>query len=272
MIENKLELLKLTKQSRLIEGFGTRIESSLVLRLISELLVEENVDLSSLSENDLIQIFKKHQINADLKEIEELLQHLRSPTYNKCDLSVELLDKISSSFIAFYTQEKTRSLSFFNVILFCLFIAACIIYYVGDKLIHPAVAKVTYFSNKSLEGAPFGTFFEPLPDVDFGMDGPKKGMPTDNFSIRYESILVAKSEGIYNLSVLSDDGVRVYIDDALVLDFWVPQDSITHKKSIPLSKGEHRLRIEYFEGLVGAKLHFKVTDPEGNSPTFKTPE
>jgi nitrous oxidase accessory protein NosD len=62
--------------------------------------------------------------------------------------------------------------------------------------------------------------------------------------------------GTYDLSVTSDDGVRVWLDDRLILEDW----SIHGAKEdhLPLTGGRHRLRLEYFQNTGAATLEVQI--------------
>jgi nitrous oxidase accessory protein NosD len=51
--------------------------------------------------------------------------------------------------------------------------------------------------------------------------------------------------GSYMLRTISDDGIRVFVDDKLVIDDWTVHESAVHEA--PLAPGRHRLRVEYFQ-------------------------
>jgi hypothetical protein len=53
-------------------------------------------------------------------------------------------------------------------------------------------------------------------------------------------------EGRYEVHAHHDDGVRVFIDDNLVLDAWGDGAS-AQVAGVSLEKGKHRLRVEYYE-------------------------
>ena len=62
--------------------------------------------------------------------------------------------------------------------------------------------------------------------------------------------------GSYELIVTSDDGIRLWLDDKLVLEDWTihgPKDD-----RIPLTGGRHRLRLEYFQNTGAAALQVRV--------------
>jgi hypothetical protein len=67
---------------------------------------------------------------------------------------------------------------------------------------------------------------------------------------------VTLPEGSYDLVVTSDDGIRLWLDDTLVLEDWTihgPKDD-----RIPLAGGRHRLRLEYFQNTGAAALQVRI--------------
>jgi hypothetical protein len=48
-------------------------------------------------------------------------------------------------------------------------------------------------------------------------------------------------EGRYTLRTIADDAIRVWVDDRLVLDDWVPGDSHVKEVEVPLA-GTHTIR------------------------------
>ncbi|HEX7455975.1 MAG TPA: Ig-like domain-containing protein [Candidatus Nanoarchaeia archaeon] len=61
--------------------------------------------------------------------------------------------------------------------------------------------------------------------------------------------------GTYQLSVFTDDGVRVYLDENLVIDRW--DDSAgAYATALTISSGHHNLRVEWYENTGSAKLQF----------------
>lgn len=68
------------------------------------------------------------------------------------------------------------------------------------------------------------------------------------FSARWSGFLTPKTSGRYTLSTQSDDGVRLFVEDKLVIDNWTDHGS-TEDRSVPLTlvKGrQYSLRLEYY--------------------------
>ena len=83
----------------------------------------------------------------------------------------------------------------------------------------------------------------------------EEGVPGDRF------VLVAEGAanlppGQYNLQVISDDGVRVWMDDAMILDEWLPHESKVSR--VPIAGGAHRFKVVYYDVTGFAELRFDI--------------
>jgi PA14 domain len=66
-----------------------------------------------------------------------------------------------------------------------------------------------------------------------------------------------RPHGDYTLQVISDDGVRVWMDGAMILDEWAPHESKVNRVSIR-GGGERRSRVEYYDVTGFAELRFDI--------------
>ena len=106
-----------------------------------------------------------------------------------------------------------------------------------------------FFGNPDLSGPPVSTRTDARLDFDWGKMSPAPGVPTNNYTARWTgTIEVPAPVGDVVLSTVEDDGVRVWVDDQLVIDAWGPHDRATSVASGVLTAGQpHRLRIEYLQ-------------------------
>jgi hypothetical protein len=117
--------------------------------------------------------------------------------------------------------------------------------------------KVSYFANSTVQGAPVA--YDDVQFIDFrwGYGSPKPVVPVDYFSARFERTLDFV-QGYYQFNVQSDDGVRFWINDRLLIDEWRGATGVTYSVGAMLN-GRYTLRIEYLE-LVGlASLRFDTS-------------
>ncbi len=103
-----------------------------------------------------------------------------------------------------------------------------------------------YFSNKDLSGSPALTRTDAELRFDWGIGAPAPGLPADDFSVRWTRDVTLPA-GTYNFFAKHDDGVRLWVDGALVIDFWHDQPARTHSGTRTLSAGTHRIQVEYYE-------------------------
>ncbi len=93
-------------------------------------------------------------------------------------------------------------------------------------------------------------------NFDWGGGSPAPGVPADQFSARWTGLLTAPFTETYSIYVPSDNGVRVWLNNQLVLDKWSPVD-ITgwHNFTIPLAANQAiPIRVEYAETYGGAAI------------------
>ncbi len=98
---------------------------------------------------------------------------------------------------------------------------------------------------------------------------PVPGIGTDNFSARFTSTQ-ALTPGTYNFIVTSDDGVRVYINGALVLDKFIGRPVTTDSFTQVISTSPVNMTVEYFEGIDQAQLQFQWFLVGGTTPGATT--
>jgi hypothetical protein len=70
-------------------------------------------------------------------------------------------------------------------------------------------------------------------------------LPRENFALEATGS-VDLAPGEYTLRAISDDGVRVWVDSALVIDDWSPHESVVD--FAPLTGGHHDIRVQYYQG------------------------
>ena len=115
--------------------------------------------------------------------------------------------------------------------------------------------KGEYFNNQDFSGDPVLTRIDEQIDFEWGGGAPAPGIGDDNFSVRWTGKLVPLSTFKYRIGMTSDDGIRLYIDDKLLVDHWKDHGPATQTAEIDLEAGkEYRLRIEYHEASGGAMV------------------
>jgi glucose/arabinose dehydrogenase len=121
-----------------------------------------------------------------------------------------------------------------------------------------------YFNNMSLSGQPVLTRCENTIDNNWGANSPAPEVNPDNFSARWTQD-VTFADGTYTFTATADDGIRVYVDGAPVIDEWHDVAAATPYTSnpVPLAGGIHHIRVEYYEdtGAAEAQVGWELTGP-----------
>jgi hypothetical protein len=113
-----------------------------------------------------------------------------------------------------------------------------------------------YYSQKNFRGTPFPA----IENVDFVwpwrkppyVKAPNKALPGnfpwDYFTVRWVGRLKAPKTGNYKIYTTSDDGMRVFLNDTLIINKWSLNSKNEGEASVNLVAGKfYDIRVEYFE-------------------------
>ncbi len=126
-----------------------------------------------------------------------------------------------------------------------------------------------YYNNQTLSGSPTLTRIDPQINFNWGGGSPDSSIPSDHFSVSWTKTDTF-SAASYQFTVTTDDGVRLYIDNNLVIDRWVDQSPTTNNTVQALSAGSHTIKMEYYEnggGAVATLNYQQVTVTPTPSPS-----
>jgi len=118
--------------------------------------------------------------------------------------------------------------------------------------------RAEYFPNQWLTGAPIVVRDDPTLDFNWGAGSPHPSLPADRFSARWTRAVYFDG-GRYRFTVQADDGVRLFVDGALLLNEWQDQNGPTFTVERDLATGDHALRVEYYENTGGALVRVSWT-------------
>ncbi|HEV2018518.1 MAG TPA: NosD domain-containing protein [Gemmatimonadaceae bacterium] len=102
-----------------------------------------------------------------------------------------------------------------------------------------------------------------LPRLDYEGYRALPNLPRENFALEATGS-VDLAPGEYTLRTLSDDGVRVWVDGAVVIDDWKPHE--TALDFAPLAGGHHDLRVQYYQGDGWYELRLDIVRGHERSP------
>jgi hypothetical protein len=134
-----------------------------------------------------------------------------------------------------------------------------------------------YFSNPNLSGTPTVVRNDPEVNFNWGNRPPANNLPADRFSVRWSRSLEFQ-RGLYRFTARVDDGLRLYIDGAVVIDQWQSGPARDIVADFALADGIHSFRVEYFEDAGDAvtqlrweRLNQEPTFPEWRGEYFSNP-
>jgi hypothetical protein len=111
----------------------------------------------------------------------------------------------------------------------------------------------TYYNNVDFTGTSI-TRLDPTINFNFDLGGPDGTIEADTFSARWLGFVQAQFTQAYTFHTVSDDGVRVWLNDQLIINSWIDQPPTEHSSApINLVAGEkYHLRVDFYEAFQGA--------------------
>ncbi len=124
-----------------------------------------------------------------------------------------------------------------------------------------------YWTNRTLDSDWALVRNDPEIDFAWGDGSPAIGIPSDNFSVRWMQDMEFDL-GLYSFYAQSDDGIRVYLDDDVIISKWHDSGGSEVYSAESTLTGSHRLKIEYYEHAGDAKIKFwwEKLSPVNNPP------
>lgn len=121
--------------------------------------------------------------------------------------------------------------------------------------------RAEYYSSETFKGKPKVEFVEKI-DFDWGKGEPLRGVPVDEFSIRFTTCMTVDEETKFTFDLTSDDGSRMFVNGNQIIDNWGPHGTKSKKGSVELEPGVHLLEVEYFDRRYGAKVTLEMKGPD----------
>ncbi|MBI4785785.1 MAG: hypothetical protein HY782_01900 [Chloroflexi bacterium] len=145
-----------------------------------------------------------------------------------------------------------------------LALAALVLVVATFASVAPTLAQTTtgwtgsYFANAELKGTPAFTRTDPNIDFAWGAAAPDPNLPASNFSVRWVRWLYFDTPGLWTLTTIHNDGVRLYVDDGLVIDAWSDQAATAHTVKLNLTQAFHLVRMEYYSKAGPAEVRLQL--------------
>lgn len=122
--------------------------------------------------------------------------------------------------------------------------------------------KGEYYDNTTFSGTPRVTRSDPVIDFQWLNGSPAEGLPTDQFAVRWTGTW-AFEPGTYRFYAQVDDGIRLWLDEHLIIDRWHESTGALYSADAYLSTDSHTVRVEYFDAWNNAyaRVWWEYRDP-----------
>ncbi len=120
-------------------------------------------------------------------------------------------------------------------------------------------------------GTPDGVRVDGPIDFDWGAGAPGvPGIGADQFFVRWEGFVRVNSTGNYQFQTVSDDGVRLWVNNQLLIDNWTDHAATTDTSgSVQLQAGAlYPIRLEYYENFGQAVIRLRMGPTGGPFPAI----
>jgi hypothetical protein len=109
-----------------------------------------------------------------------------------------------------------------------------------------------YFDNKDFTGASISRT-DATVNFNWGSGSPSSAIGADTFSARWTGQVQAQYSQTYTFHVTGDDGIRLWVNNVLLIDKWIDQQPTESSGSIALTAGtKYNIKLDYYENQVGA--------------------
>ncbi len=139
------------------------------------------------------------------------------------------------------------------------------------------VWQALYWNNRTLTGTPVLARQESAVDYNWGTGSPEaQTINADSFSARWTA-QISLEAGTYRFDVVSDDGVRLFIDGVKQIDGWSDHPATTYQYTLQHDGGSLSLILEYYEHEEAAQVKLSraavsaVATPEASPSPAPTP-
>jgi len=122
--------------------------------------------------------------------------------------------------------------------------------------------KGQYFSNMGLTGTPTLIQTDSVVNFDWGVHPPINVPYGEHFSVRWSGEIQARFTEPCTFYLNTDDGVRVWLNENLIIDDWADRYEGESTATVNLTAGQHYLlRIEYYQNLGVSRAELSWSSP-----------
>ena len=107
-----------------------------------------------------------------------------------------------------------------------------------------------------------GSWVDKTINFNWDVEAPVGNVDPETFSMSWEGRLLAPETGEYTFFITGDDGVRLFVDNVLLIDQWRDMNSEEHRMRMKLHAGHaYPIKLEYFENRKFASVKLQWQGP-----------
>ncbi|HXU75398.1 MAG TPA: chitobiase/beta-hexosaminidase C-terminal domain-containing protein, partial [Methylomirabilota bacterium] len=121
-----------------------------------------------------------------------------------------------------------------------------------------------HFPTNAFSGAASLVRTDAVVNFNWGTGSPDPLISTDHFTVRWTGTVQPQFNEVYTFYTTTDDGVRLWINNQLIIDHWVDQGSTEwggSTSNLFLSQQKYNVRMEYYENGGGAAATLSWSSP-----------
>jgi hypothetical protein len=120
----------------------------------------------------------------------------------------------------------------------------------------------TYYATADLSGAPVLQRVDPGINFQWGTGSPDPAVPADHFSVRWTGSIVPPATANWTFYTNTNDGVRLWVNNTLLINQWSNLGLTEFSRAIPLTGGTvYPLVMEYYENTNTATAELRWSAP-----------
>lgn len=121
-----------------------------------------------------------------------------------------------------------------------------------------------YYSNqlKTFNDPPTLVRTDAVVNFNWGSGSPDPSISADDFTVRWTGAVQPPISGVYTFHTVTDDGVRLWVNNQPIIDSWIDQSGVERTGSIALTgQQRYNIRMEYYENAGSAQASLSWSAP-----------
>jgi glucose/arabinose dehydrogenase len=121
-----------------------------------------------------------------------------------------------------------------------------------------------YYTNTNhFDNLPTFTRTDTAINFNWALASPAPGVNVDGFTVRWTGQVQPRTSGLYTFYVNSNDGIRLYVNNQLLINAWTNQTTTERTATAVLAAGnKYNIQLDYFDSFDDALCELKWSGPD----------